>query len=92
MGDLNCNTSSEALQKVSTALTESSSVATVSETTGIGSSHSLGQPPAEGKQPIDYVFVTSESIDVYTHKILTGGQNVLDSTDHCPVICDVTIN
>jgi hypothetical protein len=35
--------------------------------------------------------VTSEYIDVYTHLILTGGENVLKSSDHCPVICEITL-
>ena len=91
MGDLNCNMTSDALRKISTELDESSSVAITSKTTGTGSSHTVGQPPSATARPIDYVFVTAERIDVYTHKILTGGQNVLDSTDHCPVICDVTV-
>ena len=92
MGDLNCNTTSDALKNVATELSESASVAITSKTTGTGSSHTIGKAPSTSALPIDYVFVTSESIDVYTHTILTGGQNVLDSTDHCPVICDVTIN
>lgn len=91
MGDLNCNVDSEALRMVDTELDNAISCATVSKSTGTASSHAIGKAPSTTSLPIDHIYVTSEYIDVYTHLILTGGENVLKSSDHCPVICEITL-
>jgi endonuclease/exonuclease/phosphatase family metal-dependent hydrolase len=91
MGDLNCNVDSEALRMVDTELDNAISCATVSKSMGTASSHAIGKAPSTTSLPIDHIYVTSEYIDVYTHLILTGGENVLKSSDHCPVICEITL-
>ena len=91
MGDLNCNVNSEALKMVGAELDNAMSCATVSKSTGTASTHSIGKAPSTTSLPIDHIYVTSDSIDVYTHLILTSGENVLKSSDHCPVICEITI-
>ena len=91
MGDLNCNVNSEALKMVGAELDNAMSCAMVSKSTGTASTHSIGKAPSTTSLPIDHIYVTSDSIDVYTHLILTSGENVLKSSDHCPVICEITI-
>ncbi|MBO5269834.1 MAG: hypothetical protein J6B77_03545 [Clostridia bacterium] len=91
MGDLNCNVNSEALRMVGEELDNAIDCATVSKSVGTGSSHTLGKAPSANSLPIDHVFVTKDTIEVYTHLILRDSKEVLDSSDHCPVICEVAL-
>ena len=90
MGDLNCNATSEAHVTLNSVMKNCQDLAKYGASFGYASWHSVGKLPTVNGLAIDHIFVTS-SIEVYKHVIPFTDQRVLDSADHCPVICDVSL-
>lgn len=90
MGDLNCNATSEAHATLNSVMKNCQDIAKNGASFGYASWHSVGKLPTVNGLAIDHIFVTS-SIEVYKHLIPFTDQKVLDSADHCPVICDVKL-
>lgn len=90
-GDLNSNSTQESIQMLEKVFTDAINAATVSSSTGVSSGHgSPGQAPSS-KLPIDHVFVDTDLVTVYTHKILTD-KSSLAISDHSPVVVDLSFN
>ena len=89
MGDMNATASAESIQMLDRReeLGNCIDLATVSKTTGIRSWHDLGKTPPSGN-PIDHIFVTKDTVHVYTHYLNTS-TDALKSSDHCQLICEV---
>jgi endonuclease/exonuclease/phosphatase family metal-dependent hydrolase len=88
MGDFNCNSSSKAYSDLTTYFDDSINTALVYSTKGTATWHNVGDLPASPGSAIDHIFVSKNKVDVLTHEIPLG-KNVLDSTDHCPVIIEI---
>ncbi len=89
MGDLNANKNQTAIKMLEDVFDDSMNVATVSSSTNIGSYHNSPGASATSKTPIDFIFVDSSTVNVYTHKILTDNSS-LQISDHSPVVVDLS--
>ena len=89
MGDMNATANAESIQMLDrrAELGNCIDLATVSKTTGKRSWHDLGKAPPAGA-PIDHMFVTKDTVQVYTH-FLNATPDALKSSDHCQLICEV---
>ena len=89
MGDMNATAAAESIQMLDRReeLGNCIDLATVSKTTGIRSWHDLGKAPPAGNS-IDHMFVTKDTVHVYTHYLNTS-TDALKSSDHCQLICEV---
>ena len=89
MGDMNATAAAESIQMLDrrAELGNCIDLATVSKTTGIRSWHDLGKAPPAGNS-IDHMFVTKDTVHVYTHYLNTS-TDALKSSDHCQLICEV---
>ena len=89
MGDMNATANAESIQMLDRReeLGNCIDLATASKSTGKRSWHDLGKAPVSGN-PIDHMFVTKDTIRVYTHYLNTS-TDALKSSDHCQLICEV---
>ena len=88
MGDMNASTSAQSVTVLGKTMVNCLDAATVSRTSGINSYHkSVGKAPEAGS-PIDNIFVTGDTVKVYTHEIVSSDKAV-NSSDHCPVVADL---
>ena len=89
MGDMNATATAESILMLDRRekLGNCIDLATVSKTSGIRSWHDLGKTPPNGN-PIDHIFVTKDTVQVYTHFLNTTSA-ALKSSDHCQLICEV---
>lgn len=86
-GDFNTYPGKPSILAMAKVLPDSASVATVSHTDGFNSFHKApGQvcPPGE---PIDFVFVSDDVLEVLTHNVPCD-EAALAISDHCPVYVD----
>jgi len=88
MGDFNCTSSSTAYSSLTETLDDTQDMAIIYNTDGTGSWHNVGVLPTVGGDPIDHIFVSEDDVEVYTYEIPLD-QDVLNSTDHCPVIIEI---
>ena len=89
MGDMNATATSSSVQILDNdeRLGNCIDLATASKSTGKKSFHAIGAAPENGN-PVDHMFVTKDTIRVYTHYLNTS-TDALKSSDHCQLICEV---
>lgn len=90
-GDFNTYPGKPSIVAMAAVLPDSASVATVSHTGGFNSFHKVpGQacPPGE---PIDFIFVSDDALEVLTHNVPCD-EAALAISDHCPVYVDAKWN
>ena len=86
-GDFNSRATRESIQNMKKVLPDSAEIATVSATAGIDSFHRAPDRPCTEGNPIDFVFVTDDAVEILTHSIPTD-ETALAISDHCPVVVD----
>lgn len=89
MGDMNAKPSAASIKMLAQKLSNCTSVAKISRSTG-ASYHKVGKNPT-ASSPIDHMFVTEKTVTVYTHKLDTSNEAKM-SSDHYQLICDVSLN
>lgn len=92
-GDLNAKPTEKAIQTLENhaALSNAYEMAGYENRTSGGSYHNThGKAPSANGQPIDHIFVSEDVADVVLHRILKE-QYVLEGSDHCPVIADISL-
>ena len=90
-GDFNFNSSSEAYRAVLAAgLTEAEVSATGKRVTGIGTWHTVGVAPGNGKS-IDHIFYDPSDVTALRHHIANAEGFEIDASDHCAVWADVKL-
>lgn len=92
MGDLNSNKKAKSIQMLEEKLVNAIDAATVSKTTGTGTSHAVGVAPPSGKLPIDHILFDSATVNVYMHRIpsIADYRDILNISDHTPVLADIS--
>lgn len=92
MGDLNSNKTAKSIQMLESRLVNAIDAATVSKTTGTGTSHAIGVAPPSGKLPIDHILFDASTVNVYMHRIPSSVdyKNILSVSDHTPVLADIS--
>ncbi|MBR6727923.1 MAG: endonuclease/exonuclease/phosphatase family protein [Clostridia bacterium] len=90
-GDLNANVSERAIKTLEDhdILSNAYEMAPSGNRTAGGTYHSTHGKAPSGKA-IDHIFVSEDVADVTLHRILKE-QYVLEGSDHCPVIADISI-
>lgn len=86
-GDFNAHPSADSILKMKQALPDSADIASLSATVGIDSFHRAPCNPCAAGTPIDFIFVTDDSVSVLTHCIPEDEASIAIS-DHCPVYVD----
>jgi len=91
MGDMNATHNHDSVKMLETeSLKCGQYAAKADDTAGYDSFHDDPGIPAYGGNPIDHIFVTTDTADVLSHRICMDSQDVKCS-DHFPVIIDVTL-
>lgn len=89
MGDLNSNKNAKSIKMLEDVFDDAMNVATVSSSKNIGSFHKEPGLSPTATNPIDFIFLDSSTVNVYTHKILTDNSS-LKISDHSPVVVDLS--
>ena len=88
-GDFNTGNTSRAYKDMSEVYTDAYKAATVSKTAGATYHQGVGSSVNRNGSAIDFIFVNS-TVSVLTHAI-PGDKLTIDSSDHAPVIIDVSL-
>lgn len=88
-GDFNTGNTSRAYKDLSEVYTDAYKAATVSKTAGATYHQGVGSSVNRNGSAIDFIFVNS-TVSVLTHAI-PGDKLTIDSSDHAPVIIDVSL-
>ena len=89
-GDFNSRADRESVQNMKKALPDSADVAKLSASIGIDSFHRLPGRPCDEGDPIDFVFVTDDAVEVLVHAI-PSDETAIAISDHCPVYVDAKL-
>ncbi len=88
MGDFNCTSTSKAYLDLTANFNDAINTSRIYSTKNTATWHNVGSLPTSPGSPIDHIFISENSAYVLTHKIPLD-KDVLDSTDHCPVITEI---
>ncbi|MBQ7320884.1 MAG: endonuclease/exonuclease/phosphatase family protein [Clostridia bacterium] len=86
-GDFNSRQPRDSIMNMKKVLPDSATVAKLGATEGIDSFHRVPGRPCDEGNPIDFIFVTEDTVEVLTHNI-PHDETALAISDHCPVYID----
>ena len=89
-GDFNAKPHHSSVQLMKQFMTDSADIATEKATRGIKSYHGIPGRPCEAGEPIDFVFVDPDRVEVLTHTIMSDERS-LSISDHCPVCVEAVL-
>lgn len=89
-GDFNASVKGESIKTMKKTLPDSADIATGGATVGINSYHGAPCRPCAAGNPIDFIFVTDDAVEVLVHNI-PHDEPALAISDHCPAIVDAKL-
>ncbi len=89
-GDFNASAKDESIKTMKKTLPDSADIATGGATVGINSYHGAPGRPCPAGNPIDFIFVTDDTVEVLVHNI-PHDETALAISDHCPTYIDANL-